>query len=55
MVKCDPRKGKYMACTVLFRGDISSSSISSAINSLKVKKAANFVDWCPTGFKVIKL
>ena len=21
MVKCDPRRGKYMACCLLFRGD----------------------------------
>jgi len=22
MVKCDPRNGKYMACCLLFRGDV---------------------------------
>ena len=22
MVKCDPRQGKYMACALLYRGDV---------------------------------
>uniref|UniRef100_A0A3Q1JQX7 Si:ch211-114n24.6 n=1 Tax=Anabas testudineus TaxID=64144 RepID=A0A3Q1JQX7_ANATE len=39
MVKCDPRHGKYMACCLLFRGDVT-------------KRTIQFVDWCPTGFKV---
>ncbi|ESO82085.1 hypothetical protein LOTGIDRAFT_198277 [Lottia gigantea] len=52
MVKCDPRHGKYMACCMLYRGDVVPSDISAAIASIKTKRTIQFVDWCPTGFKV---
>ncbi|KAL1512619.1 hypothetical protein ABEB36_002182 [Hypothenemus hampei] len=52
MVKCDPRKGKYMACCLLFRGDVSPTDVNSAINSIKSKRSIQFVDWSPTGFKI---
>jgi tubulin alpha len=52
MVKCDPRHGKYMACCLLFRGDVVPKDVSSAIAIIKTKRTIQFVDWCPTGFKV---
>ena len=52
MVKCDPRKGKYMACCLLYRGDVVPKDVNNAIASIKTKKNIQFVDWCPTGFKV---
>jgi len=52
MVKCDPRNGKYMACCLLFRGDVVPKDVNGAIAAVKTKRAIQFVDWCPTGFKV---
>uniref|UniRef100_A0A1I7VGU5 Tubulin alpha chain n=1 Tax=Loa loa TaxID=7209 RepID=A0A1I7VGU5_LOALO len=52
MVKCDPRNGKYMACCLLYRGDVVPKDVNSAIAMIKTKRAIHFVDWCPTGFKV---
>ena len=52
MVKCDPRLGKYMACCMLYRGDATPKEVTSAIGVIKTKKTIQFVDWCPTGFKV---
>ncbi|KAL7671017.1 hypothetical protein ACOME3_005930 [Neoechinorhynchus agilis] len=52
MVKCDPRHGKYMACCLLFRGDVVPKDVNAAIATIKTKRAIQFVDWCPTGFKV---
>nr|CAD2184784.1 unnamed protein product [Meloidogyne enterolobii]CAD2195954.1 unnamed protein product [Meloidogyne enterolobii] len=52
MVKCDPRNGKYMACCLLFRGDVVPKDVNAAIATVKTKRAIQFVDWCPTGFKV---
>uniref|UniRef100_A0A914CJG6 Tubulin alpha chain n=1 Tax=Acrobeloides nanus TaxID=290746 RepID=A0A914CJG6_9BILA len=52
MVKCDPRNGKFMACCLLYRGDVVPKDVNSAIASIKTKRAIQFVDWCPTGFKV---
>ncbi|CAF4872447.1 unnamed protein product, partial [Rotaria sp. Silwood2] len=32
MVKCDPRNGKYMACCLLYRGDVVPKDVNSAIS-----------------------
>lgn len=52
MVKCDPKEGKYMACCLLYRGDVGPKDAQAAVASIKTKKTIQFVDWCPTGFKV---
>lgn len=52
MVKCDPRNGKYMAVCLLYRGDVVPKDVNAAIAMVKSKKTIQFVDWCPTGFKV---
>jgi len=52
MVKCDPRHGKYMACCLLYRGDVIPKDVNAAIATIKTKRTIQFVDWCPTGFKV---
>lgn len=52
MVKCDPRTGKYMACCLLYRGHVAPNDVTTAVASLKRKGGVQFVDWCPTGFKV---
>ena len=52
MLKCDPRDGKYMACCMLYRGDVVPKDVNAAIATIKTKRSIQFVDWCPTGFKV---
>ncbi|XP_042565874.1 tubulin alpha-8 chain-like isoform X1 [Clupea harengus] len=52
MVKCDPRHGKYMACCLLYRGDVVPKDVNVAIAAIKSRRSIQFVDWCPTGFKV---
>ncbi|XP_068020540.1 tubulin alpha chain-like [Melanerpes formicivorus] len=52
MVKCDPRRGKYMACCLLYRGDVVPKDVNAAIAAIKTRRSMQFVDWCPTGFKV---
>ncbi|CAL8068896.1 unnamed protein product [Calicophoron daubneyi] len=52
MVKCDPTKGKYIACCLLYRGDVVSKEVTDTIAKVKEKSSIQFVDWCPTGFKV---
>ncbi|GLJ30616.1 hypothetical protein SUGI_0606250 [Cryptomeria japonica] len=51
MAKCDPRKGKYMACCLMYRGDVVPKDVNGAVSSIKAKRTVQFVDWCPTGFK----
>lgn len=52
MVKCDPREGKYMACCLLYRGDVVPKDVNASIAHMKSRSNVRFVDWCPTGFKV---
>uniref|UniRef100_UPI00358EFF5C tubulin alpha chain, testis-specific-like n=1 Tax=Myxine glutinosa TaxID=7769 RepID=UPI00358EFF5C len=52
MVKCYPCHGKYMACCMLYRGDVVPKDVNAAIASIKTKHSIQFVDWCPTSFKV---
>nr|QSX72290.1 tubulin alpha 7 [Halisarca dujardinii] len=52
MVKCDPHAGKYMACCLLYRGDVVPKDVNTSIAAIKAKRDIQFVDWCPTGFKV---
>jgi len=51
MAKCDPRHGKYMACCMMYRGDVVPKDVNSSVKSIKTKRTIQFVDWCPTGFK----
>ncbi|XP_017251348.1 tubulin alpha-3 chain [Daucus carota subsp. sativus] len=51
MAKCDPRQGKYMACCLMYRGDVVPKDVNSAVAAIKTKRTVQFVDWCPTGFK----
>ena len=52
MAKCDPRHGKYMACCLMYRGDVVPRDVSAAVGTIKGKSShIQFVDWCPTGFK----
>ncbi|XP_032891454.1 tubulin alpha-8 chain-like [Amblyraja radiata] len=52
LVKCDPRQGKCMACCMLYRGDVVPKDVNASIATIKTKRSIQFVDWCPTGFKV---
>jgi tubulin alpha len=51
LVKCDPRKGKYMATCLMYRGDVVAKDVNDATSSIKTKSNVQFVDWVPTGFK----
>lgn len=52
MAKCDPRHGKFMACSLNYRGDVVPKDVGASICTIKTKRTIQFVDWCPTGFKV---
>ncbi|KAK2526424.1 hypothetical protein Q9233_008194 [Columba guinea] len=43
MVKCDPRHGKYMACCMLYRGDVVPKDVNAAIAAIKTKRTIQFV------------
>ena len=39
------------ACITL-QGDVVPKDVNAAIATIKTKRTIQFVDWCPTGFKV---
>lgn len=47
----DPRNGMYMACCMMYRGDVITKDVSNAVKSMRGKSSVQFVDWSPTGFK----
>jgi tubulin alpha len=47
MAKCDPRHGKYMACSMMYGGDVVPKDVNAAIATIKTKRTIQFVDWCP--------
>lgn len=44
--------GHYIACCMLYRGDVVAKDINDAISHIRQVKNLKFVEWCPTGFKV---
>jgi tubulin alpha len=52
MVANQPTSGKYMACCLMYRGDVVPKDVNAAIATIKAKRTIEFVNWCPTGFKV---
>lgn len=52
LFKCDPRKGKYLCCCLLYRGDVKPTEINRAVREIKYKKSIRFVEWSQTAFKV---
>lgn len=45
MAKCDPRHGKYMACCLMYRGDVVPKDVNAAVGTIKTKRTVQFVDW----------
>lgn len=41
-----------MASALLFRGDVVPKDANAAISQVKARQTVQFVDWCPTGFKL---
>jgi len=48
----DVSEDKYMAVTLLYRGNIKSKDANTTIQWLKDNNKLTFVEWCPTGYKV---
>ncbi len=41
-----------MSCALLFRGDVTTCGINTAVEDLKRSQRIQFADWCPCGYKV---
>ena len=52
LARCDPRTGKFLACSIAYRGDVIPKDVGYSICDIKTKRTIQFVDWCSTGFRV---
>lgn len=52
MMKYAPHHGKYMASCPLYHDNVVPKDVNAATTTIKTKCSIQFVDWCPTGFKV---
>ena len=43
--RCDPRHGKYMACCLMYRGDVVPMDVNASVATIKTKRTIQFVDW----------
>ena len=51
MVKCDPRHWKYMACYLMYCGDVVQKDVNAEVATIKTESTIQIVDWYPTGIK----
>lgn len=49
--KINPENGKYMACSLTFRGEMSSQEVDENIENLNSKNKDAFVEWIPNNIK----
>jgi tubulin alpha len=52
MISCNPAQGKYISCSMMYRGDVIPKEVITSVTKVKENRTIKFVDWCPTGFKV---
>jgi len=51
MAACDPRRGKYLTASAVFRGKIPTKEIDEQMTQLQQKNSAHFVEWIPNNIK----
>ncbi|PFH38651.1 tubulin/FtsZ family, GTPase domain-containing protein [Besnoitia besnoiti] len=44
-------EGRFIACHLMYRGDVTPRDVQEGIVAAKNSRAVRFVDWMPTGFK----
>jgi len=49
MAACDPKQGKYLTASAVFRGElISTKEVDLSMSAAQLKHSANFVEWIPS-------
>jgi len=51
MAACDPRHGKYLTASAMFRGKISTKEVEDQMLNVKQKNSLFFVEWIPHNIK----
>ena len=53
MVKAPEKANKFLACSLVFRGNGVPWEINSAIESIKKEKILPYLDWCSKNQKIV--
>jgi tubulin beta len=51
MAACDPRRGKYLTASAVFRGKMSTKEVDEQMTMIQQKNSPYFVDWIPNNIK----
>jgi len=51
MAACDPRNGRYLTASAMFRGKISTKEVDDQMLQVRSKNSAYFVEWIPHNIK----
>jgi len=51
MAACDPRRGKYLTASAIFRGKVATNDVDDAMMKIQQKNSAYFVPWIPNNIK----
>lgn len=51
MAACDPRRGKYLTASAVFRGSMSQKEVDDQMLAIQNKHSPYFVDWIPNNIK----
>jgi tubulin beta len=55
MAACDPRHGRYLTASAMFRGKIPTKEVDDQMLNIKNKNSSYFVEWIPHNIKVLRL
>ena len=51
MAAADPRNGRYLTASALFRGKVSTQAVENEIKKVQSKNSSYFVEWIPNNIK----
>ncbi|KAJ1911852.1 Tubulin beta chain (Beta tubulin) [Tieghemiomyces parasiticus] len=51
MAACDPRHGRYLAVTAIYRGKLSQREVEDQMTQIQHKNSSQFVEWIPSNVK----
>jgi tubulin beta len=51
MAACDPRNGRYLTASAIFRGPVSTKDVDDHMQMIQNKNSNYFVDWIPNNIK----
>jgi len=51
MCACDPKHGRYLTASAIFRGQVSTKEVDDQMSSIQNKNSAYFVEWIPNNIK----